>query len=327
VLNLKEQKYMKKLALIGLLITGFIVNGFSTELLIDRIQFASINKAKELITQKDDYTRIWSQFDIDSRMHKLNSTKEELLNAISEQPREWTSGEKCKIQNIIQIIAEQITKQDFKIEFPKEIYFVKTTNGGKGEPGAYTRANYIVLSEKYLERSDSKLKIIITHELFHILTRANTKFRQRMYEIIGFRLMNNVNYPEAIKSHRITNPDAVQTDSYIKLEVNGKSVNCMMINYSKSEYDGGSYWKYLNIGFLSLVGNEEKSIELYDNKPVIYTIKQVTGFYEQVGKNTHYIIHPEEILANNFVYAILNKPDLPNPEIVDMLKMKLKNKN
>lgn len=64
---------MKKLTLIGLLISGFIVNGFSSVTLADRIKFASIDKAKELLTQEDEFTKSWSQFDIDSRMHKQNS--------------------------------------------------------------------------------------------------------------------------------------------------------------------------------------------------------------------------------------------------------------
>ncbi len=128
-----------------------------------------------------------------------------------------------------------------------------------------------------------------------------------MYQVIGFNLMNNVAYPKGLKAYRITNPDAPQIDSYISLKVNGEPINCMMILYSDREYDGGSLFKYLNIGFLSLKGDSIKTIEYKDDKPVIYSYEQVTGFFEQVGKNTKYIIHPEEIIANNFVYAILNK--------------------
>ena len=145
-----------------------------------------------------------------------------------------------------------------------------------------------------------------------------------MYEIIGFKLMNQIEYPEILKAYRITNPDAPQTDSYIKLKVNGKSLDCMMILYSTQNYSDGDFFKYLNVGFLSLIGDTDKSIELVDNKPVIYNFKQVTGFFEQVGKNTQYIIHPEEILADNFAFAILNKAALPNKDIVDKIKMKLK---
>lgn len=98
----------------------------------------------------------------------------------------------------------------------------------------------------------------------------------------------------------------------------------MMILYSTQDYSSGDFFKYLNVGFLSIKGDVNKSVELVGNKPVIYNIKQVTEFFEQVGKNTQYIIHPEEILADNFAFAILNKTRLPNQDIVDKIKMKLK---
>ena len=98
----------------------------------------------------------------------------------------------------------------------------------------------------------------------------------------------------------------------------------MMILYSDRDYSGGHFFKYLQVGFLSLTGEEDKQAELVDNKPVIYNFEQVSGFFEQVGKNTKYIIQPEEILADNFSFAILNKTGLPNQDIVDDIKMKLR---
>jgi hypothetical protein len=314
---------MKEITMIGLFIAGFIANGFSAAL-VDKIKFASVDTAKKLLLQEDEFTKSWSQFDIDSRMQKQNSKKEELLDFISKQAKEWSLDEKKKILSIFESIDKQILKQKFRIAFPDEIYFVKTTANEEGGAGGYTRANYVVLKEDILSRPKGELTQTIVHELFHILTRANPDFRREMYRIIGFKLMNQIDYPDGLKSYRITNPDAPQTDSYIQLKVNGKTVECMMILYSNKDYDGGDFFKYLNVGFLSLTGNMDKSIVLVDNKPVIYNFEQVTGFFEQVGKNTQYIIHPEEILADNFAFAILNKTGLPDQDIVDKIKMKLK---
>ena len=315
---------MKKLTLIGLLITGFIANGFSTELLVNKIKFASIEKANELLTQEDDFTKGWSQFDIDSRMHKKNSSREELFDFITKQTREWSIKEQNRIISIFKSIDKQIAKQGFNIDFPDEIFFVKTTAHEEGDAEGYTRASYIVLKENILSITKGALKQTIVHELFHILTRNNPEFRKEMYQIIGFSLMNDVAYPANLKPFRITNPDAPQVDSYISIKVGGQLKNCMMILYSKQDYSDGDFFDYLNVGFLSLTGDSVKSIDYIDDKPVIYSFKQVTGFFEQVGRNTRYIIHPEEILAENFVFAILNKSGLPNPEIVNDIKKKLK---
>ena len=46
-------------------------------------------------------------------------------------------------------------------------------------------------------------------------------------------------------------------------------------------------------------------------------------FYEQVGNNTNYTIHPEEILADNFALAIMEVSSLPSPWVVEEIRSKL----
>lgn len=314
------QQNMKKLTLIALLITISGVNGFCSENLIDIVKFTSLEKARELLLQDDEFTNSWSQFDIDSRMHKQNSNKEELFDFIAEQAREWTEREINKLQDIFTELDEQILTRDYQLDFPQEIYFIKTTAKEEGGAGGYTRANYVVLKDDILSGPKAALKKTIVHELFHILTRANPDFREAMYAIIGFQLMNPIEYPDVLKSYRITNPDAPQNDSYIRLTVNGNPVDCMMVLYSSQDYSGGEFFKYLNVGFLQLEGDNQKNVLFVNGKPAIYTLQQVSGFFEQVGKNTQYIIHPEEIMADNFAFALLNRSGLQNPEIVDKIK-------
>jgi hypothetical protein len=43
-----------------------------------------------------------------------------------------------------------------------------------------------------------------------------------------------------------------------------------------------------------------------------------------VGRNTKYTINPEEILADNFAYLLIQKKDLPNPEIIKNIAAILK---
>ncbi|MFB6318903.1 hypothetical protein [Saccharicrinis sp. FJH54] len=302
----------------------FLMISFESSALANKlthvIAFADVEKAKELLVQDDAFTNSWSTFDIDARMHKKNSTKEELFRFISEQCRSWTNKEKEKINSACADIEDHIKIQGLKLDFPEEVLFIKTTAREEGGAGGYTRSSYIVLKDDVMTMDDNELTRIITHELFHILTRNNQEFRKAMYKIIGFKLMNSEDYPDVIKPYRITNPDAPQTDSYITLKVDGQSVDCMMILFANQAYSGGDFFQYLRIGFLKLQGDSIKSAAYLENKPVIFTLNQVNGFYEQVGKNTQYIIHPEEIMADNFTFAILNIKELPNPEIPEAIK-------
>lgn len=98
-----------------------------------------------------------------------------------------------------------------------------------------------------------------------------------------------------------------------------------MILYSKQPYESGSFFKYLTIGLLQLKGNKTKEID-YDNEhnAIIYELDEVENFIEQIGRNTNYIIDPEEALAENFVFAINNKKDMPSQNIVDKIQQLLK---
>jgi hypothetical protein len=297
--------------------------GMTQNLMTESIKFASIEKAKQLLSEEDSFTQAWSQFDIDSRMGRSNSSRAELFNLINTQVREWSTAEEELITGICKDIDSKMATYNFQIDFPEEIYFLKTTGDEEGGATGYTRNTYIVLKEGATESSRESLEHLIVHELFHVLTRNNPEFRKEMYKIIGFNITKSIAYPDNIKSRRITNPDAPQTDSYINLTAEGKELTCMMILYAKEDYSGGSFFDYLNIGFLSLVGDEEKTPELIDGESVIYSIDQIGNFFEQVGRNTNYIIHPEEILAENFSYAILGKEDLKDSAIVDAIRKKL----
>ena len=311
---------MTKYFLSGLLLSIFSSSTLFSHTLTGKVKFASVAKAKELLQTPDSFTAAWSKFDIDARMGKKESSKKELLEYIGKQALEWSQEEKTKINSVLEELDQKIKANNFKIEFPNDIYLVKTT--AKEESGAlgYTRGNYIVLKTGAATMSKEKLKSLIVHELFHVLTRNNPEFRKEMYSIIGFQMMTAVNYPDQLKDLRITNPDAPLTDSYITLKVDGKETDCMMILYSERNYDGGVFFSYLKVAFLKL---ENQKVYYAGGEPTIYQMNEIKNFLEQVGNNTQYIINPEEIMAMNFTFTLLDKANLKDPWIIEEIKKKL----
>jgi hypothetical protein len=49
--------------------------------------------------------------------------------------------------------------------------------------------------------------------------------------------------------------------------------------------------------------------------PIVVAIDEVSGYFEQIGRNTRYLIHPEEIAADNFMLLATGAPEVPSPEI------------
>jgi hypothetical protein len=77
---------------------------------------------------------------------------------------------------------------------------------------AYTRANAIVFPESELKKSRPNLPGMLSHELFHVLSRAQPDLRHRLYATIGFVPCNELEFPSELSSRKLTNPDAPLND-------------------------------------------------------------------------------------------------------------------
>lgn len=289
------------------------------------VRLASKEEAEKLLASEDSYTANWNDFDINSRLEKTDGTgtKEELLQLAARETLDWTEEEKEKMARAVELFNQDIAKQGFQLPLPKEVIVIKSTMKDEGEAGGYTRNNWIVLSDKRVQATEERIKRILTHELFHVLTRTNPSFKKKMYETIGFTVTNDeLEFPSDLKNVRISNPDVSKYDSYGVFTVGKEKKNCSMILYTDRPYTGGRFYQYFRIGFVPLDENLKAIGE--NEKTKIYGLGDITDFHEVVGKNTNYIIHPEEIAAENFVFAVLDVPDLPNPELKKKIQVLLK---
>ena len=61
-------------------------------------RFATRAEAQMLITDIDQYTNSWNQFDINARLQSLNGRKSQLLTLAMESTREWGRCRPVKIE-------------------------------------------------------------------------------------------------------------------------------------------------------------------------------------------------------------------------------------
>lgn len=289
------------------------------------VAFATIDEGKQILTAQDDFVRRMSPFDRAARMKTDRDVSEkEYLEFVGKNVLAWSNAEKQKITSAFQDIQETI--EALCLPFPKKVFMVKTTGKEEGR-AAYTRSNAIVIPKTYLGASIAKIQKTICHELFHIMSRTNSELREKLYAIIGFVKCDEVEFPEVLISRKITNPDAPKNDHCIRLQVEGKSQWVIPILFSATEkYDvtrGGEFFNYLQFQFL-LIHRDNSSLTvkaIYDGRrPKLVGMKHVSGFFEQVGKNTGYIIHPEEILADNFALLVLAEKNIRSPKILDKMR-------
>ena len=325
---------MKRFWVLILILFAFVFSTYADTKLNDQtvVVFATVENGKKILGKKDDFVARMSPFDRAARMKTDKAVSEkEYLSFVNRNILPWDKDEVAKLETTLKSINRKLA--ELSLTFPGNIYIIKTT--GKEEGGAaYTRSNAIVLPKSILTSTGAGLQKTIAHELFHILSRNNPKLRESLYAVIGFKPCNEIEFPAKLKSRKITNPDAPRNNHYIRVTLNDKKVSAVPILFSRTpKYDvqsGGEFFNYLRFKLLIVERdiNRKKYKAVYNgSNPVLTDIRNVSGFFEQVGRNTNYIIHPEEILADNFALLVLGKQNVASPQIINNLKIVLTKKD
>jgi hypothetical protein len=289
------------------------------------MHFSSQSEGRQVLIAKDDFIQRLSPFDRSARMKTDKAVSAgELLEFIGKNVVDWTKEETQTVQATIE--AMQPLFRDLPLSLPQTVQLIKTTGAEEGN-AAYTRSTAIVLPKAVLVKSQQELQQLICHELFHILSRQNPALREELYGIIGFTKCNEIKLPPELERRKITNPDAPRNDHFIRLQIGGhESLAVPVLLSSVETYDvkrGGEFFAYLQFQFL-VVEKDRGSANLKavseSSSPKLAGMESVSGFMEQVGKNTDYIIHPEEILADNFALLVLNSRTAASPEILRKMR-------
>jgi hypothetical protein len=282
------------------------------------IAFLNKIEARKLLTTKDIFILSLSPFDRASRLKTKSSVSQNaFLDFISDQTLDWGSFECTGVESILKTIISKLDQ--YSLNFPKKISIIKTTGREEGN-AAYCRGNSIVLPQSLIN-TPYALKNILIHELFHIYSKNNPQKRNELYSIIGFFNCPELEFPEELRDLKITNPDAPLNNCYLEDNEN----KLMPILYSKEPYNlikRGDFFNYLEFALLGVNIKEQCCKPQYKNgKLQIFRVDDIQSYIKKIGMNTDYIIHPEEILAENFVLLLNNSKYIRSPEILEKIKI------
>ena len=290
---------------------------------VPEIDFATVAQGRELLMQRDDYVTRMSPFDRAARMKTDKDVAErQYLDFVGAAVLPWKPDEESSVRAAWRELSPELAR--LALPFPNVIHFVKTNGAGEGD-AEYTRANEIVFPQSAFKKDRlPSLKGTIAHELFHILSRNNPGLRDELYATIGFEPCGEIPFPPALASRKLTDPDAPKNDHCIHLRLGREPLWAVPLLYSKVErFDpakGGEFFQFIEMRFLRVERKSATAEATYNMAaPQLLDLSQLSGFYEQVGRNTQYIIHPEEILADNFEFLLIGKKDLPSPEVRERL--------
>lgn len=267
--------------------------------------------------RSDDYTRSHTDFDRSIRLNRTTDlTETAYLNLAAKNMRNWNAEELAALRKSMTALADSATAMKLRLPLPDTLVICKTR--GEEELGAegYTRGNRIMLHASL----DELTPALLAHELWHVISRLNQPARDRAYAGFGFRPCNRVDYKPAFGGRVISNPDCPFIEHYLRMNVAGKDEDVAIVLYSRSPFvKGGGLMDYVAVKLLQLEGSESnKKVVLSDGKPVVHGFGERPDFFKQVGRNTPYMLHIEELTAEHFS-ALMTGRRMPEPQFVDRL--------
>lgn len=290
--------------------------GVATHVGDTSIRFASADEAAVLLLQQDEYLDALSPFDRTLLTATEGTVSEvEYLQALEISARDWTAEEMATLSEVFAQV--DVLLSSYALELPEEIQLVKVDDA-VGHP--YTRGSFVVLPSAMLGRPADELQQIALHEIFHILSRANPALREQLYAIVGFYACPELAYPPSLAHRKMTNPDTPVLAHCITIQSQWGPYPMIPITYAKKPFSasaGADFKTYLEFKLLGVEIRESESVGLeLSGAPWTTDPFSSQSLVSQIGMNTMYIVHPDEILADNFTYLVRGD-SVQTPRILD----------
>ncbi|MBL7814638.1 MAG: hypothetical protein JNL70_06500 [Saprospiraceae bacterium] len=200
--------------------------------------------------------------------------------------------------------------------FPDEILLIKSHGLAYGEDTYYTRENCIVIPKQALAKRDyDEFLRVMLHEISHIVTRTHPSVKAQLYALVGFKKIDNtLVIKDSLKNRILTNPDGIEQDWATTLTAaDNKTVFALPLIYAKDarwSADNPEFFQNMGFNYFELAPSADaKSLVVLtrgDKQQSTLDTKGINELFQQ-SYNTQYIIHPDEIVADNFAILMLSE--------------------
>lgn len=194
------------------------------------------------------------------------------------------------------------------------ITLIKLKGDLYGKSTFFTRQEGIFIPGAEIHEENIKaIESVFLHEIFHIISRYNPDIRKKCYELIGFYPLDKIpTFPENLQERLLHNPDGLNFEYGITLNWLKKepiiAIPMIYVNSPDFTEEKPEYFSYLQFDLFRVV-EEAGEMKVVSEDPVGPEIPDnyYQSFFDQIKDNTQYIIHPDEIMADNFMLATFEK--------------------
>lgn len=197
--------------------------------------------------------------------------------------------------------------------FPDTLVLIKTKALHYGEGVYYTRENTIVIPYNALSGDRDAFKTTLCHELFHVYSRLHPEKRRALYQRIGFSGIgyDRLELPPLLAERVLHNPDGVDFAQIIELQQpKAPLIRAVPIIYANEPgfvERKPAFFSYLTFELFQVKESGDgiwRVLTKPDGLSSTLDLRNQPDFFRQIGDNTGYIIHPDEVLADNFAFLM-----------------------
>ena len=267
------------------------------------LDFADLHRAQKALGHKDRWAKQLSDFDLGVRQRTVEPTNlKEFLDFAAGAGRGWTALEKANWNAVVGRLSDAM--QGLNLHVPN-IDLIKTS--GEEEFGAaYTRRHAIMFPESItsLPTTDPRrADFLLAHEVFHVLSRTDPLLRDDLYALLGFKTVDGFEYPAELEGRRLSNPDAFEYLHTLTVQSGSGSVEVMPVIQSLLPLNEviqlPNFFDALDIVLLSVDPSTGEALRDSNGDLIKFNFGN-TNWIPLMLRNSSFIIHPEEILADNF---------------------------
>ncbi|MCC6280071.1 MAG: hypothetical protein IT262_05710 [Saprospiraceae bacterium] len=198
--------------------------------------------------------------------------------------------------------------------FPDTLLLIKTKGRHYGDGVWYTRENCIIIPANELaSKKTNPFTTTMFHELFHVYSRLQPKKSAQLYKLIGFESIGyeNLRIPQQLSDRILHNPDGVdfaqkiilkQTDGSVK-----QAIPVIYANQPGFKAGNTEFFGYVEFNVYEVEQNTDgtwRVLTKEDGLTSTLSLQSQPDFFAQIKDNTGYIIHPDEVLADNFSFVM-----------------------
>lgn len=280
------------------------------------ISFASAEQGAQALAADDDWLAATSEFQRQALMGTSEAPSREAMRRWQGGAAQaWTPERELRWTRALQAVAPAFNA--LRVPLPPRVLLV-ASDGREQARAPHTRGNAVILPLPAQDAPEGPDAYLMSHELFHVMSRHAPALATRLYATIGFENAPELQWPAVWAQRRIANPDAPHDRHLMQLTLDGRKTSVMpLLMASRTQLaKGETFFNVMEVRLVEVaVGDTQTRVVMRGNEPVWYPAEQVPQYVARLGGNTPYIIHPEETLADNFAFLAAGMK-VRNPELL-----------